>query len=45
MKMSVIQIVIGGLKGFAQGTRGLGNKRTSGDHTNYSIIKIDQNTK
>ena len=21
-----------------------GNKRTSGDHLNYSIIKIDQNT-
>ena len=24
--------------------RGLGNKRTSGDHLNYSIIKIGQNT-
>ena len=23
----------------------LGNKKTSGDHTNYNIIKIDQNTK
>ena len=23
---------------------GFGNKRTSGDHPNYSIVKIDQNT-
>ena len=23
---------------------GLGNKRTSGDHPNYSIVKISQNT-
>ena len=26
------------------GTGGLGNKRTSGDHSNYSIIKNGQNT-
>ena len=26
------------------GTGGLGNKRTSGDHPNYSIIEIGQNT-
>ena len=26
------------------GTGGLGNKRTSGEHLNYSIIEIDQNT-
>ncbi len=26
-------------------TGGLGNKRTSGDHPNYGIIKISQNTK
>ena len=26
------------------GTRGLGNKNTSGDHPNDSIIKIRQNT-
>ena len=25
-------------------TRGLGNKRTSGDHPNYCIIEINQNT-
>ena len=27
-----------------KGTRGLGNKRTSGDHPNYSTIKNGQNT-
>ena len=27
-----------------KGTGGIGNKRTSGDHLNYSIIKINQNT-
>ena len=27
-----------------KGTRGLGNKRTSGDHPNYYIIKNSQNT-
>ena len=27
-----------------KGTGGLGNKRTSGDHPNYGIIKISQNT-
>ena len=26
------------------GTGGLGNKRTSRDYPNYSIVKIDQNT-
>ena len=26
------------------GTRGLGNKRTSRHHPNYSIVEIDQNT-
>ena len=30
---------------FGTGTRGLGNKRTSGDHPNYSFIEIDQNSK
>ena len=28
-----------------QRTGGLGNKRTSGDHSNYSIVEIGQNTK
>ena len=27
------------------GTGGLGNKRTSGHHPNYSIVEISQNTK
>ena len=27
------------------GTGGLGNKRTSGDHSNYCIFEIAQNTK
>ena len=27
-----------------KGTGRLGNKKTSGDHPNYNIIKIDQNT-
>ena len=27
-----------------KGTGKLGNKRTSGDHPNYGIIKISQNT-
>ena len=27
------------------GTEGLGNKRTSGDHPNYSIVEISQHTK
>ena len=31
-------------KRFGTGTGGLGNKRTNGDHPNYSIIKIGQNT-
>ena len=26
-------------------TRGLGNKRISGDHPNYAIVEIDHNTK
>ena len=30
---------------FATGTGGLGNKRTNGDHQNYSIVEIVQNTK
>ena len=30
---------------FGTWTRGLENKRTSGDHPNYSIIEIAQNTK
>ena len=39
MKLMVIQIVRIG-KGIGR----FGNKRPSGDHPDYSIIKIDQNT-
>ena len=28
-----------------KGTGGLGNERTSGDHSDYSIVEIGQNTK
>ena len=48
MKVTVIPIVIGALgavtKGLIQGLRGLGNERKSGDHPNYSITEIGQNT-
>ena len=47
MKVTVIPIAIGALgtvtKELVKGTGGLGNKRMSGDHPNYSI-KINQNT-
>ena len=48
MKMKVIPIVIGALgtilKKIGKRTGGLVNKKTIGDHTNYNIIKIGQNT-
>ena len=49
MKMTVIPIAIGalgtGIKGLiGTGIGGLGNKRTRGEHPNYTIIKIGQNT-
>ena len=47
MKVTVIPIVNGALGRHTRidkGTGGLGYKRTNGDHTNYSIIKVDQNT-
>ena len=31
-------------KRIASGTEGLGNKRTSGNHPNYNIVEISQNT-
>ena len=44
----VIPIVIGALgtviKRVNKGTGGLGNKRTSGDYSKYSVIEIGQNT-
>ena len=36
--------VIGALSRVTNGTEGLGNKSSRGDHPNDSIIKIDQNT-
>ena len=47
MKVTVIPILIGTLSRVTKGdtgTGGLGNKRTSGDHSNYSIVEIGQNT-
>ena len=51
MKLMVIPIVNGALvqsskelEDFGTGTVGLGNKRTIGDHLNYSIVDIGQNT-
>ena len=48
IKATVIPIVISALgtvtKGLIKGTGGFGNKGTSGDHPNYIIIKIGQNT-
>ena len=49
MKVMVIPIVISELgivtKRLIWGMGDLKNKRTSGDHSNYSIIEIGQNTK
>ena len=49
MKVTVIPMVISLLctvtKKIDKGTGGLGNKSMSGDHPNYSIVKISQNTK
>ena len=48
MKLTSIVIIIGALgtvtKGLLKGTGGLVNKRRSGDHPNYCIIEIGQNT-
>ena len=44
MKMTVLPIVNGALGTITKGIRELGNKRTSRDHPDYSIIKISQNT-
>ena len=46
--MTIIPNVIGALgtvtEGFIKGTQELRYKRTSGDHPNYCIIEIGQNT-
>ena len=41
MIVTVIPIVISAL---CTGTEGFGNKRTRGDHRNYSIVETGQNT-
>ena len=48
MKVMVIPILIcafGSHQRIDTGSGGLGNKRMKGDHSNYCIIKIGQNTK
>ena len=46
--MTFIPIIIGALgtvtEGLKKGLKGFLNKRTSGDHPNYCIIEISQNT-
>ena len=47
MKVIIIPIVIDAFtvtRRIIEGTGGLGHKRTSGDHPNYYIIEIGQNT-
>ena len=46
IKVTAILIVIGALSTVTKGTRieGLGNERTNGDHPDYYIFKIGQNT-
>ena len=48
MKVTVIPIVIGALgmipKRLGKGPGRVGNRRTSSDHPNYSMLKIVQNT-
>ena len=48
IEVTLISVVIGALgavtKGLNKGTGGLGNNKTCGDHPNYGIIVIGQNT-
>ena len=45
MKVTFIPVVIGIFGTVTiKGTGGFGNKRTSGDHLNYSIVEIGKNT-
>ena len=48
MKVTIIPIVIDTFgtvtKGLSKGTGGLGNRRTSGNHSNFYIIENGQNT-
>ena len=45
MKVTMIAIVVGTLGKFPKGTGRLGNKRTSRDHPDYSILKIGQKSR
>ena len=46
MKVTIIPIVIGAFSIVTKGLlKGLGSLRTNGDHPNYSIAEIGQNTK
>ena len=44
MNVAIIPIVICAHQRIIRGTSGLGNKRKIGDHPNYCIIDIGQNT-
>ncbi len=44
MKVTILPIVISAFGTATKGTRGLGSRRTRGDHQNYSIIENGQNT-
>ena len=44
MKVTFIPILIVAFGTVTKETGGLGNKKTSGDHSNYSIIEIGLNT-
>ena len=48
MKVTVIPVAVSALrtipKGLVKGHRKLGNHKTVSDHSDYSLIKISQNT-
>ena len=45
LKKTIELSALGSHQKIGTGTGRLGNTRTSGDHPNYSIVEIDQNTK
>ena len=48
MKVMMISVVIGTLekisKSFIKGAWGVGNRKTNGDHPDYSIVEVGMNT-
>ena len=44
MKVTVIQVVIGAFGMIPKKAGGVGNRRMSRDHPNYSIVEVGQNT-